>query len=212
MSPVPHASVRLGASALAALAILSGLAGCKPDEPGNPGARAVVQRLSEQQYRQTIADIFGTDIKVSGRFEPIVRREGLQAVGAVAATVTPSGFEQFDVMARSVAAQALDETHRPRTVDCHPAAADAPDSACAAHVLAKFGRLLFRRPLTEAELKARVAVADQAARDSSNFYAGLQFALATELEMPEFLFRIDRSVPDPDRPGQRMLDAYAKAS
>ena len=197
---------------LTTLVLFGGLAGCKPDEPENPGGRPVVQRLSEQQYRQSIADIFGPDIKVSGRFEPIVRREGLQAVGAVAATVTPSGFEQFDIMARSIAAQALDEAHRARIADCHPATGDAPDTACATHVLAKFGRLLFRRPLTEAELKARVAIADQATRASGSFYAGLQFALATELEMPEFLFRIDRSIPDPERPGQRVLDAYAKAS
>jgi hypothetical protein len=196
----------------AALALLGALTGCKPDEPTNPGAQPVVQRLSEQQYRQTIADIFGPDIKVTGRFEPIVRREGLQAVGAVAATVTSSGFEQFDVMARGVAAQVLDDKHRAQTVDCRPKAEDQPDSACAADVLARYGRLLFRRPLTDDELKDRVAVADAAARSAGNFYAGLQFALATELEMPEFLFRIDRSVPDPDHPGQRRLDAYSKAS
>jgi len=196
----------------AALALLGALAGCKPDEPANSGAQPVVQRLSEQQYRQTIADIFGADIKVTGRFEPIVRREGLQAVGAVAATVTPSGFEQFDVMARGIAAQAFDDAHRARTVDCQPKAADAPDSACAAHVLARYGRLLFRRPLTDDEVKDRVAVADAATRSAGNFYAGLQFALATELEMPEFLFRIDRSVADPDHSGQRRLDGYAKAS
>lgn len=196
----------------AALALIGALSGCKPEEPANSGAQPVVQRLSEQQYRQVIADVFGPDIKVSGRFEPIVRREGLQAVGAVAATVTPAGFEQFDVMARGIAAQAFDDAHRARTVDCQPKSIDAPDSACSSHVLARYGRLLFRRPLTDEELKARVKVADAAAREAGNFYAGLQFALATELEMPEFLFRIDRSVADPDHLGQRRLDAYSKAS
>ncbi len=196
----------------ALIALLGAVAGCKPDEPSNPGAQPVVQRLSEQQYRQTIADIFGPDVKVAGRFEPIVRREGLQAVGAVAATVTSTGFEQFDSMARGIAAQALDDKHRTQTVDCRPKADNEPDDSCAAHVLAKYGRLLFRRPLTDDELKDRVAVANAAARSAGSFDAGLQFALATELEMPEFLFRIDRSMPDPDHPGQWRLDGYSKAS
>ncbi|WP_231635851.1 DUF1587 domain-containing protein [Novosphingobium sp. ST904] len=32
-----------------------------------------MRRLTEAQYRNTIADIFGSDIRVAGRFEPIVR-------------------------------------------------------------------------------------------------------------------------------------------
>ncbi|MEY2942584.1 MAG: hypothetical protein RLY97_598, partial [Pseudomonadota bacterium] len=32
-----------------------------------------MRRLSESQYRNSIADIFGPDISVAGRFEPIVR-------------------------------------------------------------------------------------------------------------------------------------------
>ena len=32
-----------------------------------------MRRLTEAQYRNSIADIFGADIRVAGRFEPIVR-------------------------------------------------------------------------------------------------------------------------------------------
>jgi len=197
---------------LTAFGLALSLSGCGPREPDTSGQAPVVQRLTEKQYRQVIADVFGDDIRVVGRFEPVVRKEGLIEVGTNAATVTPAGFEQFDTMARNIVSQLFAPDRRDRTVACKPAAASAPDDACAGQVLAKYGRLLFRRPLSSDELKARVAVAHQAATSSGSFYDGLQFALATELEMPEFLFRIDTAEADPDHPGKMRLDAYSKAS
>jgi hypothetical protein len=198
--------------ALAAAALMLSLAGCGPREPDTAGGLPVVQRLTEKQYRQIIADVFGDDIRVVGRFEPIVRKEGLIEVGTNAATVTPAGFEQFDSMARNIAAQLFEPGRRDRVVSCRPHADSTPDDTCAGQVLAKYGRLLFRRPLSPDELKARIAVAHEAAAASGNFYEGLQFALATELEMPEFLFRIESAEADPDHPGKMRLDAYSKAS
>jgi hypothetical protein len=197
---------------LAAVALALSLAGCGPREPETAGRPLTVQRLTEKQYRQITADVFGDDIRVVGRFEPVVRKDGLIAVGTNAATVTPSGFEQFDSMARNIVAQLFEEGRRDRTVACKPPAVNAPDDACAGLVLAKYGRLLFRRPLSPDELKARVAVAHDASMASGDFYHGLALALATELEMPEFLFRIDSAESDPDHPGNMRLDAYSKAS
>lgn len=193
-------------------ALVLALAGCGPREPESPGNAPVVQRLTERQYRQIIADVFGDDIKLVGRFEPIVRKDGLVAVGTGAATVTPAGFEQFDSMARYVTEQLFAPERRSRTMSCKPVSDTAPDDSCAGQTLAHYGRLLFRRPLTEEELKARISVAHEAAAASGNFYRGLQLAVATELEMPEFLFRMDATEPDPDHPGKRRLDAYSKAS
>jgi hypothetical protein len=198
--------------ALAATALVLSLAGCGPREPDTAGGPPMVQRLTEKQYRQIIADVFGEDIRIVGRFEPIVRKDGLIEVGTNAATVTPAGFEQFDSMARGIAAQLFDTSRRDRTVSCKPHAESAPDDNCAGQVLAKYGRLLFRRPLMPDELKGRVTVAHDAAVASGNFYSGLQLAMATELEMPEFLFRIDAVEADPDRPGHMRLDAFSKAS
>jgi len=199
-------------AAIAALALLLGITACGPAEPGTAGAPSVVQRLTEAQYRQTIADVFGDDIRVAGRFEPMVRKDGLVQVGAGAAAVTPSGFEQFDRLGRSIAAQLVAPERRSRTMSCKPQSDTAPDDACAGQVLAKYGRLLFRRPLSPEELAARIAVANAATKGSGSFYEGLRLAISTELEMPEFLFRIDATEPDPDRPGRLRLNAYSKAS
>ena len=90
---MPRVSGRYAACALIVASTLI-VAGCGQDDaPPTKGGPVVMRRLSEEQYRQSIADIFGPDIKVGGRFEPDVRKNGLLAVGAGAVTVTPSGFE-----------------------------------------------------------------------------------------------------------------------
>ena len=50
----------------------------------------VVRRLTQEQYQTIIADIFGADIKIGGRFEPDLRKSGLLAVGAGEVSVTPA--------------------------------------------------------------------------------------------------------------------------
>ena len=56
------------------------------------GEPPTVRRLTEEQYRQSIADIFGKEIKISGPFEPDILRDGLLAVGSSEGAVTHSGF------------------------------------------------------------------------------------------------------------------------
>ena len=57
------------------------LAGCER-EPATTGGPAVIRRLTETQYRTAIADIFGSQIVVASHFDPILRTDGLLAVGA----------------------------------------------------------------------------------------------------------------------------------
>src|SRR5262249_44740818 len=126
-------------------------------------------------------------------------------------TVSPAGFEQYDIMARGIAAQALDEAHR-KGIGCTPADPKGADRACAEAYLGRVGRLLFRRALTADELKAEADLADRAATSKGDFHAGLQFALAGLLESPEFLFRSERAEPDPAHAGGYRLTAASKAA
>jgi hypothetical protein len=191
----------IGAAVSAAI-----LAGCDPKEPQTSGGPVEIRRLTEAEYRQSIADIFGDDIKVAGRFEPDMRAEGLLAVGTAKVTVTPAGFEQYDAMAQGVAAQVVDEKHRARLVHCKP------DPACAASFLKSVGLRLFRRPLTDEELQGALAISAKSAETLNDFYAGLAYGLADLLAAPEFLFREETAESDPDHPGQRRLDGWSMAS
>jgi hypothetical protein len=157
-----------------------------------PSLKVGVRRITETQYRHTIADIFGSDIEVSARFEPEKREDGLLALGSAQLSLTSSGFEQYFVLASAIAKQVVTREH----------VASCKSNECARQFIAKYGEQLFRRPLTEQELAARSAVAG----------SGLELALTSLLVAPEFLFRVETAEPDPDKPGQNRLDAYTKAA
>ncbi|HLG86763.1 MAG TPA: DUF1592 domain-containing protein [Alphaproteobacteria bacterium] len=195
-----------------ALGVMLALAACGQGEPETHGNPLTMRRLTESQYRQAIADIFGSDIKVTGQFEPDIRKDGLLAVGTSEIVVTRTAFEHYEEIARNVAAQVLDESRRAKTVPCRPVAESQPDEACASQFIATVGRRLFRRPLGREKLDAWVGAADSAARMSGNFYTGLKSVLTTMLLAPDFLFRIDVAEPDPDAHGSVRLDSYSKAA
>ena len=193
------------------LVILS-LAGCGDSGPASSGAPTTVRRLTQEQYATIVADIFGSDITIKGRFDPDVREEGLLAIGTSHVSITPASLEQYDSLARSIAAQVVDEKHRDLLVGCRPASKAAPDDVCARQFLSEVGRQLYRRPLTDSEIATQVKVADDATRAIGDFYYGLETSLAILLESPRFLFREEIAESDPDNSGGFRLNAYSRAS
>ena len=54
--------------------VIGALSACGPAvEPSAVGGPLAMRRLTGDQYRRAIADVFGADIKVAGRFEPAQR-------------------------------------------------------------------------------------------------------------------------------------------
>jgi Protein of unknown function (DUF1592)/Protein of unknown function (DUF1588)/Protein of unknown function (DUF1595)/Protein of unknown function (DUF1587)/Protein of unknown function (DUF1585) len=176
-----------------------------------PGPQ-VTRRLTADQYRNIIADVFGDDIDLGGRLEPDLREDGLLAVGASQVSIAPAGMEQYDAMARAVANQILDANHRDRVMSCQPADAAAFDESCARPWLMKVGRLLYRRPLTGLELQAYVRAARIGVEATRSFYDGVALSVAGMLSSPKFLFREETLEPDPEHRGRYRLDAYSRAS
>src|SRR5437762_916397 len=71
------------------------LSGCGPSEPKSTGSQPDMRRLTDRQYHNIVADLFGRDIEVGGRPDPLVRTDGLLAVGARTARISPAGLEQY---------------------------------------------------------------------------------------------------------------------
>ena len=194
-------------------------ASCSPPIQGTrievavqPGGSVALRRLTQEQYRQSIADIFGPSVLVAGRFEPGSRKNGLIAVGAGAASIPAAGLEEYSKMARGIASQVLSERRRAFLIGCTPKSKVVPDNACAQRALSRIGRLLFRRSLTRGELESQVAAAASATKTLGSFYAGLEFSLVSMLEAPQFLFIWDRAVRDSEHPEHPRMDAFSKAS
>ncbi|HET7085612.1 MAG TPA: DUF1592 domain-containing protein [Rhizomicrobium sp.] len=170
---------------------------------------AGLRRLTESQYRNSIADIFGPGITVQGKFEPERRVGGLLASSSTSLSITPAGFEAYAKMADSIAKQVVDDKNRAKLIACVPKTATAPDRGCAGQILEQYGLLLFRRPLTAEELKARLDAADTATKLSNNFYTGIRYSLTTLLSAPDFLFRAEMAVP---KGKDYTLDGYSRAA
>lgn len=188
------------------------VAACSDPAPTTNGAPPDMRRLTEEQYRNIIHDVFGNHIEIAGRFDPLVRTEGLLAVGARSAPITPAGFEQFYNVARSVANLVVRDENRLVLIPCEPANTGAADDACSEQFFSGVGRMLYRRPLTDTELSTAVSAAHEVADALGDFYQGIAFGLANMLVTPSFLFNIDTIEPDPDNKEGVRLTAYAKAS
>lgn len=174
--------------------------------------KVAIRRITETQYRHTIADVFGPQIKIKGRFEPEKREERLLAIGNAELSLTSSGFERYFALASSISEQVLEEKQRTASVPCKPANPAGADDICARKFIEKYGERLFRRPLAKSEIVARIKAASAGATQSGDFYAGLKLALTSLLVAPEFLFRVETAEPDPANRSQYRLDAYTKAA
>ncbi|HSG91393.1 MAG TPA: DUF1592 domain-containing protein [Pseudomonadales bacterium] len=203
-------------SCASALVALLCLAGCEqePPEPVDSASPARTRLLTDAQYANTIADVFGADISASviPPLPPMTRTDGLLASGAAFAGVTSDQISQIQQAAATVAAKVVDEQHRDYLVPCRPETLTAPDPACAEQFLRATGRLLARRPLEPARLAELVGIAGRAAERTEDFHEGLALALEAILISPEVVFIVDRTEPDPERPGAERLDAYSLAS
>jgi len=199
--------------AIAALAVSLAVGVRAAAPPAEPESGGSMRRLTEQQYRNAIADIFGEDIQVAGRMDPVLRLpHELQVVGVSRIAVSPAGLEEYDRMAQAIAAQVVDEKHRATLVGCAPRDAKVFDEECAAKFFRRTGRFVFRRPLSIEDVRVQVGAANEAATLTKDFYKGLAVSLATMLISPKFVFDIDVLEPDPVRPGIKRLDAYTKAT
>ena len=175
--------------------------------------RITFVRLTAEQYRNSIRDIFGDSIEITGNaIAAGVREAGLMAVGGRRLTLSSSEVESYEVLALDVASQVMSPSRRNTLIPCRPENENVFDGDCAREFISTVGFHLFRRPLSEYEIGSYSAMASKATESLGGFYIGLQAALVGMMVSPDFLFRIERSVPSQETPGIRHLDAWSRAS
>lgn len=179
-------------------------------EPEGAASNQQVRLISQEQYLNTISHMFGEGVRISSRFPPFNRTDGLESLGANSAGVTVGGVQLFQQAASSVATQIVNEERRAFVLPCQPTDGSKPDNACARAFLSKIGFQLYRRPLPEAKLMQLVDQAASSTARLNDFYAGLASVLEGMLVDPNFLFLVERSEIGAD--GHRHLDPYSYAT
>lgn len=180
-------------------------------EPAPVGGPPLVRRLTESQYRASIAAIFGPDTPIVGRFEPGLRSHGLQAIGTSEAGISAFSAEQYTAMALGIADHVISEPRRETMVGCGPADVSVFSADCAERFARHYGEQLFRRPLNTEQLERYVNAARVGAEGLGDFYQGLKYALVGMLTAPEFILRIERVGNQTEDRDVLALDSYSKA-
>ena len=153
-----------------------------PFEPGDP----VLPRLTTNQYRNTLRDVFGTRLP-STPLQSDTNPYSFYNIGATRTEVSPFGAEKFDSAALDIAQTIFsDEARRDTLIGCTPSA---PDDECAKKFIERIGTRLYRRPLDSDEVSRWLDLSRKTANGDP--YRGLQTVVAGLLESPKFLYRIE---------------------
>jgi len=187
-----------GAALVAALATSCGSdppSGPPPDvEPPPPAGfeppEPAMRRLLERQYRLSVRDLLGEDAALVAMPPEDSSINGFETIAASQLALNDTMVTQYELSARAVATVAMGNDARiDELLDCSP---DGPsDEACHRSFVQRFGRLTFRRPLTEDESADYVQLAQRAATELSDFHAGVEFVILAMLQSPNFLFQIE---------------------
>lgn len=202
------------AAVVAAVGVATGLmlGGCSSSEPQSKGTPAALRLLTQQQYLNTLAYVFGPNVQPTTRFAALPRTDGLLASGTALAGLTDSQLEMYQKTASKVAAQVVSDGSRQYLIPCTPAAEDAADTECARTFISAVGPLLYRGAMEPEQIERLVAEADSAANSLKNFYDGLAVVLEGMLLSPHVLLVAEGSEPDPENPAVRRLDGRSLAT
>jgi hypothetical protein len=176
-------------------------------EPPSGGLR----RLTTVQYENSVADLLGLELAIAEEIERDPTAEDEFRFSDVLATSVTSSLlavEKYDAAARLAAATAFaDPARRDALVGCAPATSADP---CVSAFLRSFLRRAFRRPADAAEVAEYAGVVATGERALGTVAKGLEYAVATALQAPSFLYRVEVGAPGPD--GTRTLDGYEMAT
>ncbi|PCC74590.1 Protein of unknown function [Nannocystis exedens] len=172
-------------------------------------APARLRLLLARQYRSSVAYLLGDAAAAEVETPPDSAINGFEAIGAAQLALNDQAVDTYEKSARKVAA-AADDAILASYHTCVPTGPD--DEACHKEFVTNFGRVAWRRSLTQAEIDRYGAVGRDAALAFGSWEAGREYAVAGLLQSPYFLYQVEVGEPDPDDPAQRVLTGVELAT
>ncbi|MCA9672600.1 MAG: DUF1592 domain-containing protein, partial [Myxococcales bacterium] len=167
-----------------------------------------LSRLTVVEYHNTLRDLFGSALALKTVIEADAAAT-YSSIGAATAVTSERGLELYEAAAREVGEIVFsDSTRREALVGCAPT--DVKDS-CVRDFLRRFGRRVWRRPLSDAEIDALAGVAQSSAQAYGSVWSGVQWAVVTLLASPYFVHRVELGLDDA-KSGRRRYSGYEIAS
>jgi hypothetical protein len=160
--------------------------------------KAVLRRLTQSQYNNTVRDLMKDTSNPAGHFPPEDYVNGFKNQYQ-ALSVSPILTEAYSRAAERLAANAFRRGDSRNLIPCKPASE--ADAACRTKFIQTFGRKAFRRPLDPEEAGWYQAIF----KSQKTFLEGAQAVIETMLQSPAFIFWLEET-PNPK------WKAHAKAS
>jgi hypothetical protein len=170
-------------------------------------AHAGTVRLTERQFRNSVAALFPFHVEIGLRFPSAPLSEGF-STAVVGTEVAFSDLLGLAETAESIGAQAAARLRE--LLPCDPA----PDeAACVQRFIDGFAPRAFRRPLEPAERQRLVDLYQSLRKPPKGLPLDLAIAgvIAAVLQSPQFLYRLELGTPT-SVPGVRRLSPYEVAS
>lgn len=172
----------------------------------SPGP-APLRRLTRTEYDNTLRDLLGTPGHPGADFPPEEEALGFDN-NASGRSVSQIHIERYMLAAEQVVAETLRD--RPeRLVFCDPQ--DVGAILCAEWIIERFGKLAYRRPLSEAEL-TRYREWFMGLYPDESFETAVGMVLEAMLQSPYFLYRLELGGEDTDGDGVVALTPYELAT
>jgi len=187
------ATATAGALALAGAAALGG---CGDDTvlfPPDPPDKFEIQpapgglrRLTASQIRATLADLLGSDAAAVLALPVDQQLHGFQSIEAAEDAYSPTSISTFE----STFTLAIDTAIAGNLAQVAKLApcATAPTDVCFTDLAKQFGRVAWRRSLTDDEVAPLVAIGQQGKAWSGKYSDGLKYELLAILQSPHFLY------------------------
>jgi len=167
-------------------------------------APAALHRLTDAQYRNAVRDLVG--VTYTGELPVDYVLHGYVSIGAGELTVGPLDLEMYESAAWELAELSLpDDDSVEALLGC------AYDTPCLDAALEPFLRRAWRRPSTEEERVELLLLAEQLAPALGDRVA-VRAVVATVLQSPDFLFRVEEGTADPADPTVRRLTDWELAA
>ncbi len=186
--------------------------GPNPDDPlgedFEPGD-ATLHLLSSVQLANAYERAMGGPLSVTLDLPSDDQLYGFTSIAAANRTISPVEAEKLETAAYVVIDAVWQDTaRREALIGCTPASVS---DACVRDFVLTQGRRMWRRPLDPSEADALIAVGAGVESATGDTWDALRYVVATMLQSPHFLFRVELGVVDADT-GFRKFTGWEMAS
>jgi hypothetical protein len=155
--------------------------------PAFAPAPGLLRRLTRNQFRNAMKDVFGYDVNVN-ELDADSFTANFASVGAGTVVTSDRGVEQYiTAVENAVNVVFSDATKRSQLIGCTPTGQS--NDTCVRGFIQKLGARAWRRPLDTLELDRFVALAASASTTLGSSTEGARWATVALFSSPSFLYR-----------------------